>query len=157
MQLLLGEDQTLIQDSAATLLARAAGPKRLRALRGKAHGFDRARWRKMAAAGWLGIMLPEAAGGLGLGRTELCLVLQEAGRTLLTDPLAAGAAAALALSEANSDALRIGVLAKLVAGETVVLPAFQEGPLGPDPDRDKRHRRTRRHGAEAHRRQALHR
>jgi alkylation response protein AidB-like acyl-CoA dehydrogenase len=133
MQLLLGEDQTLIRESAATLLARAAGPKRMRALRGEAHGFDRARWREIGAAGWLALMLPEPAGGLGLGRTELCLVLQEAGRSLLTDPLAAGAAAALALSESDSEALRADVLAKLVAGELVVLPAFQEGPLGLDP------------------------
>ncbi len=132
MQLLLGEDQTLIRDSAATLLARAAGPKRMRALR-DAGGFDRARWREIGEAGWLALMVPEAAGGMGLGRTELCLVLQEAGRALLTDPLAAGAAAALALAEAEGAELRDGVLAKLIAGEIVVLPAFQEGPLAFDP------------------------
>ncbi len=132
MQLLLGEDQKLIQHSAQSMLARAAGPKRMRSLR-EAGGFDRARWREIGEAGWLAVMLPEAAGGMGLGRTELCLVLQEAGKALLTDPLAAAAAAALALSETDSEALRAGVLAKLVAGEIVVLPAFQEGPLAADP------------------------
>ncbi len=137
MELLLSDDQKLIQDSAATLLGRVAGPKRLRALRGNAHGFDRARWREIAEAGWLALMVPERAGGMGLGRSELALVLQEAGKALLTDPLAAGAAAALALAESDGEALRTGVLARLVAGETVVLPAFQEGPLAFDPTETK--------------------
>jgi alkylation response protein AidB-like acyl-CoA dehydrogenase len=133
MQLLLSEEQKMIRDSAGTMLERSAGPKKLRTLREGKHGFDRARWKELAEAGWLSLLVPQAAGGLGLGRYELCLVMQEAGRRLLTDPLAAGAAAALAVSESDGEELKRDVLPKLLAGDFVVLPAFQEGPLGLDP------------------------
>jgi alkylation response protein AidB-like acyl-CoA dehydrogenase len=59
--------------------------------------------------------------------------MQEAGKHLLSDPLAAGAAAALALADADGEALKREVLPGVVKGETVVLPAFQEGALALDP------------------------
>ena len=133
MQLLLTEEQKMIRDSAGTMLERSAGPKKLRTLREGKHGFDRARWKELAEAGWLSLLVPQEAGGLGLGRYELCLVMQEAGRRLLTDPLAAGAAAAGALAESDGEELRRDVLPRLLAGDLVVLPAFQEGPLALDP------------------------
>jgi alkylation response protein AidB-like acyl-CoA dehydrogenase len=132
MELLLTDEQKMIRDSAATLLERTAGPKRARALRGEAHGFDRARWGEIAGAGWLSLLVPGEAGGLGLGHTELCLVAEEAGKKLLGDPLAPAAAAALALAEGEG-AARAELLPGLLAGAAIVVPAFQEGPLGPDP------------------------
>lgn len=133
MQLLLTDEQAMIRDSAGTMMERAAGAKRLRSLREGKHGFDRARWKELGEAGWLSLLVPPSAGGLGLGRFELCLVLQEAGKRLLSDPLAAGAAAALALSESDGEALKREVLPQLIGGESVVLPAFQEDALALDP------------------------
>jgi len=133
MQLLLTEEQKMIRDSAGTMLERAAGAKKLRTLRDGKHGFDRARWKELAETGFLSLLVPEAAGGQGLGRFELCLVMQEAGKHLLSDPLAAGAAAALALSESDGEALKREVLPAVLKGDQVVLPAFQEGALALDP------------------------
>ena len=63
-------------------MERVAGSKKLRALRDGQHGFEKARWKELAESGFLSLMVPEAAGGQGLGRFELCLVMQEAGKHL---------------------------------------------------------------------------
>jgi alkylation response protein AidB-like acyl-CoA dehydrogenase len=117
MDLLLTDEQTLLRDSAARLLARAAGPKKLRALRDSNTGFDPALWREIAEAGWLAILVPEFDGGLGLGATELCLVAEQAGAALLTLPVGIAAAAAPALAGSPH-------LADAIAGRTLVLPVL---------------------------------
>jgi alkylation response protein AidB-like acyl-CoA dehydrogenase len=116
MDLLLTDEQTLLRDSAARLLARAAGPKKLRALRDSNTGFDPALWREIAEAGWLAILVPESDGGLGLGATELCLVLEEAGRALCTLPVGLATIAAPRVPTDRRDAV--------LAGEALVLPAL---------------------------------
>jgi acyl-CoA dehydrogenase len=44
-------------------------------------------WRELAEAGLLGIAVPEAHGGAGLGLTEICLLLEQQGRFLAPVPL----------------------------------------------------------------------
>ena len=60
-------------------------------------GFSRERWQQYAEFGWLGVAVPEDAGGIGGGVTELGIVLAAAGRHLLLEPfvqtLALGATA----------------------------------------------------------------
>ena len=41
--------------------------------------YDLSTWREFANANLLGIAMPEAAGGLGLGFLDLCMVLREIG------------------------------------------------------------------------------
>lgn len=50
-------------------------------------GFSRDDWATYAEMGWLGIALPDTAGGSGGGATELGIVMAAAGRSLLLEPL----------------------------------------------------------------------
>jgi alkylation response protein AidB-like acyl-CoA dehydrogenase len=50
-------------------------------------GFSRDAWKAYAEQGWLGVALPESAGGVGGGMTELGIVLAAAGRHLALEPL----------------------------------------------------------------------
>src|SRR5262245_15747750 len=50
-------------------------------------GLGRAEWKEFADMGWLGIALPEAAGGTAGGMTELGIVMAAAGRFILLEPL----------------------------------------------------------------------
>ena len=134
MELLLNDEQKLLQDSAAKLIERGAGPKRARKLRETATNADMQTWREIAEAGWLAIAVPGDAGGLDLGLTELCVVLEQAGRGLLTEPLTIASAAARALAEGESETLREGLLAEVIGGSKIVVPAIQEGPVAPDLD-----------------------
>ena len=89
MELVLDEAQTILRESADKLIERHAGPARFRELRTTELGFDPARLAVVAEAGWLSLLVPEDRDGLGLGTTEAALVLESAGRGLLTRARAA--------------------------------------------------------------------
>jgi alkylation response protein AidB-like acyl-CoA dehydrogenase len=126
MELLLTDEQKLLQESAATLVERTGGTDKARTRRDAGGALDRDAWRTVAEAGWLGILASESAGGLGLGMTELSLVLEQAGRGLLGAPVAAAALSAAAIGEGESDSARDELASAIVAGERLVLPALLE-------------------------------
>ena len=70
MDLHLTSEQTLLRDSAAKFIA-AAGPKVARGFRDQDPSFAPVRLREAGELGWLGILVPGSADGLGLGLTEL--------------------------------------------------------------------------------------
>ena len=70
------DEQRLIADAAADFLGRRAGRQTLRAAVEAGTGHDGALWAELAALGWCGLLVPEAAGGLGMGLREL-VVLEE--------------------------------------------------------------------------------
>src|SRR6516165_6052677 len=111
MELHLTSEQTLLRDSAAKFIA-AAGPKVARGL------------------GWLGILVPSSMNGLGLGLTELALVLEQAGRGLVCEPigLATISAAALGLGRTPHP-----MLEPVMTGAAFVAPALEESAYGDDP------------------------
>jgi len=129
MDLQLTSEQTLLRDSAAKFIA-AAGPKVARDSRGRVPSFAPARLRQAGELGWIGMLVPSSADGLGLGLTELALVLEQAGRGLVCEPigLAAIAAAALAQGHAPHPMLR-----RVMRGDALVVPALQESAHGCDP------------------------
>ena len=121
MELLLNDEQKILRDSAARFAERKAGPKAARVQRTMETGYDRAIMGEAAESGWLGILVPEGAGGLGLGLTELALVLEQAGRGLVTAPVLATAVSARAVAEGDSADLRDNILPGLIAGKSIVL------------------------------------
>src|SRR5689334_10101687 len=129
MELHLTSEQTLLRDSAAKFAA-AAGPKAARGLRGKNPSFSPARLREAGELGWLGMLVPTSADGLGLGLTELALVLEQAGRALVSEPIGLAAVAAAALAQGHAPH---PMLARAMSGEALVVPALQEGPHAGDP------------------------
>ena len=52
-------------------------------------GYSRDLWRDCAEAGWAGILVPEAYGGLDFGLVGAGLVAREMGRTLAASPCTA--------------------------------------------------------------------
>ena len=129
MELHLTSEQALLRDSAAKFIA-AAGPKVARGLRGQDPSFAPARLRQAGELGWLGILVPSSMNGLGLGLTELALVLEQAGRGLVCEPigLAAISAAALALGRTPHP-----MLEPVMTGAALVVPALEERAYGDDP------------------------
>ena len=130
MELVLDEAQTILRESADKLVERHAGPARFRELRTTEHGFDPARLAVVAEAGWLSLLVPEDRDGLGLGTTEAALVLESAGRGLMTEPIAAVMAAARAA--ASGPAAMGATLEELMSGGSVILPALHD-PAADDP------------------------
>ncbi len=131
MDLILSEEQTLLQQSAETFVERNAGPQQLRKKRAGSAGLDRDIWRQIAEAGWLGILTPEDKGGLGLGMTELALVLEQGGQELMLEPVGAAAITAGGIAQGEQSAGG-DLLAEIFAGEQIILPALQENYGAPD-------------------------
>ena len=125
MDLLLSEEQRMLRESARRFLTDVGGAERLRHLRGTEHGFDRQVLRAMAEQGWLGILVPEERGGLGLGMTEAALLLEQAGRALAPEPVGASIVTAAALAACGGND---GLLERVVAGESLIVPALHTGP-----------------------------
>ena len=119
------ENLRLIRDSAAAIAPRGGDLRRIRALRFTEPGFDPAVLREMGSMGWIGLRVPEHQGGAGLGMAEFCAVMEECGAALVPEPLLPCATAA-----------RLHPEPALLAGERVVVPAWQERPdvLGQAPD-----------------------
>jgi alkylation response protein AidB-like acyl-CoA dehydrogenase len=112
------EHLQMLKDSAAGIAPRKGDFKRIRALRFTEPGFDRDTWREMCNMGWLGLRIPEDSGGSGLGAREFCGLAEELGAALVPEPLIPAAMAAQLLPADQ--------LAPVLAGERIVLPAWQE-------------------------------
>ncbi|WP_216851191.1 acyl-CoA dehydrogenase family protein [Acidisphaera sp. L21] len=111
------ENLRLIRDSAAAIAPRGGDLRRIRALRFTEPGFDPAVLQQMGEMGWIGLRVAEEKGGAGLGMAEFCAVLEECGAALVPEPLLPCATAALLHPDAA-----------LLAGQRVVVPAWQERP-----------------------------
>jgi alkylation response protein AidB-like acyl-CoA dehydrogenase len=127
------EEQKLLRESVAKFCAAELPMLRVRSLAEEPGGLTAELWRKIAEQAWLGVLVPEEHGGLGLGVTELGIVTEEMGRALVPGPYlacAALAAAALALSE--SDRMKRRWLEPLAAGDARGTVALLEagGQLG---------------------------
>jgi alkylation response protein AidB-like acyl-CoA dehydrogenase len=116
------ESIRMIRDSAAAVSPRGGDSKRVRALRFTDPGYDPAVLRQMGEMGWIGLRLPEAAGGAGLGLGEMCALAEELGAGLAPEPLIPAALSAALLAHADDQT----ALAPLVAGEALTLTAWQE-------------------------------
>ena len=136
MELVLNDEQRLLKESAEKLVARLGGPDAHRALRKTETGFDRARQKAVADAGWISMMVPERDGGLGLGLYELALVLEQAGRGLMTEPIAAAAICAYAIGAGRAATGTADILAGLITGDKTIVPTLQD-PAAPEAMREK--------------------
>jgi alkylation response protein AidB-like acyl-CoA dehydrogenase len=129
MALVPTEEQELLQQTAREFVSGRSPLKRVRALRdgADADGFSRDLWREMARLGWVGIVLPEEHGGLGLGYAELAIVMEELGRGLAPEPiLSTVLLGANAVLLGGPDVQRREHLPAVAAGERLLALAFQE-------------------------------
>ena len=85
-------------------------------------------WQRLAELGVLGITVPVAHGGLGLGELDLVLVLEEAGRAALPEPLAETVALGAALLAETGGETAAEWLPKVAAGTATFSVALEPWP-----------------------------
>jgi len=86
MQFGLSESQQMLKDNARKFFAGECPMDEVRRLMETDTAYDAALWAKMTEQGYTGIIFPEEYGGVGLGKVELILLMEEAGRALLPGP-----------------------------------------------------------------------
>src|SRR4051794_28436254 len=118
---------TILRDSIAGFAKQNPGPPRLRAERTARRGVDPAIWTQFAEAGWIGLMLPEDAGGPGLTIREQVIVSEALGRALAPEPYATLSVFASALlAGAARNAERDRLCAGIISGSAIVSVAWQD-------------------------------
>lgn len=100
MQFGLSESQQILKDNARKFFAGECPIMEVRRLMETATAYDATLWTKMAEQGFTGIIAPEEYGGLGLGKVELVLLMEEAGFALLPGPFFSTVALAAPVFEA---------------------------------------------------------
>ena len=86
MQFGLSESQEFLKDSARKFFAGECPMAEVRRLMETDTAFDPTLWSKLTHQGYTGIVFSEEYGGVGLGKVELILLMEEAGRALLPGP-----------------------------------------------------------------------
>lgn len=110
------EEQSLLRDQVRRFLDDRAAMTEVRKWIESPEGFSPALWREMAELGWVGLTVPEAYGGIGLGFLDLTVVLEEMGRSLFPSPIVSNTLAQSALCAAGTDAQKRQWLPMLADG-----------------------------------------
>lgn len=124
----LSDEQRALAELARQILADGATHERMKEIE-EADGprFDPELWTELASAGLLGIAIPEAQGGAGLGFLELALVVEQVGVTAAPVPLIETLVmGALPLAEFGSEAQQKALLPDVVEGRTILTAALVE-------------------------------
>jgi alkylation response protein AidB-like acyl-CoA dehydrogenase len=132
MEFTLDDDQHALQTTARQFLAEQAPSDYVRAMTEDPAGVTPEFWQQLVDLGWVGLMVPEAHGGSGMGLLEMMVVLEEMGRLPLPGPFLSSAVLA------TMAATRLGLddrLPALAAGVTRGTIALDEDGHGDVVDR----------------------
>jgi alkylation response protein AidB-like acyl-CoA dehydrogenase len=130
MDFTFSAEQDDFRQAVKATLAAEAPPAYVRAMIEDPVGVTPALWETMAGLGWLGVLVPESAGGLGLGLVDLVVLQEELGALPFPGPfLSSAVLATLAAVRLGADEL----LADLASGARRGTVALEEpghgGPL----------------------------
>jgi len=118
MEFGLSESQQLLRDNARKFFAGECPMEEVRRLMETETAYDANLWNKLVEQGYTGIILSEEYGGVGLGKVELILLMEEAGRALLPGPLFSTVALAGAVVESvANDSQKKKYLSAICAGD----------------------------------------
>jgi len=127
MQFGLSESQQMLKDNARKFFAGECPMEEVRRLMETETAYDQTLWEKMAEQGYTGIIFSEEYGGVGLGKVELALLMEESGRALLPGPFFSTVALAGAVIDAvASPEHQKKYLAPTCAGDARSTVAFLE-------------------------------
>lgn len=132
MDFRLTEEQKALQE-AARRYAREKLPALAREVEATGHPPSHELIREYAAQGFLGINVPEAYGGLGLGNLEALIVLEEFGKisSAIAFPVFESCVGPVrAIERFASESLRQRIVPKVCSGELVVAVSMSEPQAG---------------------------
>jgi alkylation response protein AidB-like acyl-CoA dehydrogenase len=127
-------DQQLLKNSARAFLDEHCKPAHVRALWDDPRGESDALWKDMAQLGWLGLTLPEDAGGSGLGLVETAILQEELGRAACPSPYLPTVLAAMAIDRFGGPAQKNRWLPAIAAGRARASVALLERALDWNPE-----------------------
>ena len=126
MDLGLSEEQEMLRQFARDFLEKECPESHVRDMEEDDRGYSPELWAKMAEQGWMGLVIPEAYGGVGMGYLDLIILVEEFGRALVPGPFIPNCVATIALLEAADEAQKQAHLPAIASGRQVWTLAFTE-------------------------------
>jgi alkylation response protein AidB-like acyl-CoA dehydrogenase len=127
MDFSFSEEQLEVRGLAQKILGDQTENEHLRAIDQQDERFDRKLWSDLAEAGLLGVSLDERFGGMEFGFETLCILIEEAGRTVAPIPvIPVLVSAAGCIQKFAPEAIRQTYLPDVASGEQLVTAAMIE-------------------------------
>jgi alkylation response protein AidB-like acyl-CoA dehydrogenase len=134
MEFAFSTEQLAFRDATRELFEKESPPSRLRELWSGAERDPRV-WRAMAEIGIVGVTTAEVRGGMGGDEVDLVLLLEEAGRAALPEPLVETVAVGVpTLAEAGTEEQKDHWLPRIARGEAIVSVQIAGAPYAVDAD-----------------------
>jgi alkylation response protein AidB-like acyl-CoA dehydrogenase len=121
------DEQELLRSTARKFFENECGSETVRRLMATPEGMTPDLWKKIAEQGWLGLVLPEEHGGMGLGIVDLTVLMEEMGRASVPGPFFSTVLlGGQILLETGSEAQKKQWLPGIAAGNARVALAWME-------------------------------
>jgi alkylation response protein AidB-like acyl-CoA dehydrogenase len=130
MQFGLSESQQILKNNARKFFAAECPMSEVRRIMETDDAHDDKLWKHMAEQGFLSVVIPEDAGGMGLGYVELAALTEEMGRALVPGAFISTLLASAAIHASGSTAH----LAEIGSGAKIATLALLEANASWDPD-----------------------
>ncbi|MCA3738938.1 MAG: acyl-CoA/acyl-ACP dehydrogenase [Phenylobacterium sp.] len=115
------ENQASLLEVATDFCQRRSPVATVRRLMEDEAGHDPAVWTELGDLGWLGVAIPEAYGGSGLGLAEVVPLVEQMGRRLMAGPFVSTTLVAQGLIAGGTEDQKREVLPRIAAGEAAAL------------------------------------
>jgi alkylation response protein AidB-like acyl-CoA dehydrogenase len=124
----LTEEQAQLQDIASKFMDNHCSFEFVRRMEKESKlGFCRDMWRQFAEMGWLGMLVPEKFGGMGMSLLDTVVLVRELGRHICPSPfLFTSVLAADLIAQVGTKTQMAELLPQIVAGERIYAFAYQE-------------------------------
>ena len=127
MDLGLTEIQLMLKNSAREFLSQECPLPFVREMEGHPQGYTEEFWQQLSSLGWTGLAFPEVYGGTGGTFTDLAVLLEEMGRSLLPSPFFSTVVlGGLTILDAGSDSQKQDILPRICDGSTKIAFALTE-------------------------------
>ena len=127
MDLSLNETQQMLKNTAKDFFTSECPETHVREMETDQEGYNKQLWEKIVNQGWLGVPFPEKYGGFGLSFLEFCILLEEAGRVLLPEPLFESVLlGGMPIFISGNEKQKEELLPKVISGESIITLAFYE-------------------------------
>jgi len=121
------DEQELLRSTARKFFENECASETVRKLMDGPEGMTPDLWKKLAEQGWLGLIVPDEWGGMGLGIVDLVVLMEEMGRAVVPGPFFSTVLlGGLAILEAGSEAQKKAWLSRLSSGDAKAALAWME-------------------------------
>jgi alkylation response protein AidB-like acyl-CoA dehydrogenase len=121
------EEQEMVRELAREVLEKEATAERVKEAAATPDWIDEGLWWKLGETNLLGIAVPEEHGGMGLGFLELCVLLEEVGRSAAPLPvLESLVLGGLLLARFGTEEQKRAWLPRIASGKAVLTAGLQD-------------------------------